>query len=123
MAYLTLSPVQLPGTQGQVLSTTTGAQSLSGFTGFQFANNGLLFVALYVGSSGVGTLTQNFGRKIEGAVAAPPTLALTASTAYLVGNWSPSDFTAQDGTGLTRFDLTGTQTLNSVTLYQLVPVS
>lgn len=123
MARLTLTPVQLPGTQGQVLSTTTGAQSLSGFTGFQFSNNGLLFVILYVGSTGAGNLTQNFGRKIEGAVAAPPVVALTASTPYLFGNWSPFDFTAQDGSGMTLFDLSGTQTLNSVTLYQLVPVS
>lgn len=122
MARLALTPVQMPGTQGMVLGAT-GAQSLSGFTGFQFTNNGLLFVALYVGSSGAGNLTQNFGRKIEGAIAAPPTVALTASTNYLFGPWSPSDFTIQDGTGLTGFDLSGTQTLNSVTLYQLVPVS
>jgi hypothetical protein len=123
MARLTLTPVQLPGTQGMVLSATTGAQSLSGFTGFQFVNNGGLFVALYIGSGGVGTVVQNFGRKIEGAIAAPPTVAVSNSTVYLFGPWSPSDFTAQDGSGLTGFDLTGTQTTNSITLYQLSPLS
>jgi hypothetical protein len=123
MARLTLTPVQLPGTQGMVLSATTGAQSLSGFTGFQFTNNGSLFIALYVGSAGAGNLVQNFGRKIEGAIAAPPTVALANSTNYLFGPWSPSDFTIQDGTGLTGFDLSGTNTTNSVTLYQLSPLS
>ena len=123
MARLTLTPVNLPGTQGMVLSSTTGAQSLSGFTGFQFSNNGLLWIVLYIGSGGAGNLTQNFGRKIESAIAAPPVVAVSASTNYLFGNWSPYDFTAQDGSGNTLFDLSGTQTTNSVTLYQLSPLT
>lgn len=123
MARLALSPVQMPGTAGQVLSATTGAQSLSGFTGFQFANNGLLWIALYIGSGGAGNLSQNLGRGVAGIVPTEPPVALTASTIYQFGNWSPADFTSRDGTGLTYFDISGTQTTNSVTLYQLVPVS
>ena len=123
MARLTLTPVNVPGTQGMVLSSTTGAQSLSGFTGVQFANNGMMFLVVYVGSGGAGNLTQNFGRTIEGVVAPNPAVALSASTNYLFGNWKPFDFTAQDGSGLTYFDLTGTQTTNSVTLYQVVPLT
>jgi hypothetical protein len=123
MARLTLSPVNMPGTQGMVLSATAGAQSLGSSTiGVQFTNNGEMFLAVYVGSSGACNFTQNFGRTIEGAIAAPVVVALADSTNYLFGPWSPSDFTAQDGSGLTYFDfsvLTG----NSVTLYQLVPVS
>lgn len=123
MARLTLTPVQLPGTQGMVLSASVGAQTLTGSTlGVQFTNNGMLFLAVYVGASGAGNFTQNFGRKIEGAIAAPPVVALANSTNYLFGPWSPTDFTAQDGTGLTYFDfsvLTG----NSVTLYQISPLS
>jgi hypothetical protein len=106
-----------------VLSSTTGAQSLAGFTGFEFTDNGLLFVALYIGSGGAGNLTQNIGRKVQGIVAPEPPVALAASTNYLFGNWSPADFTATDGTGYVEFDLSGTQTANSVTLYQLIPVS
>jgi hypothetical protein len=120
---LTLVPVNVPGPAGMLLSATTGAQSLSGFTGIQFVNNGLLWIVLYIGSGGAGNLTQNFGRTIEGVVAPNPPVALTAGSNYLFGNWKPSDFTAQDGSGLTYFDLSGTQTANSVTLYQLVPVS
>lgn len=121
MSRLTLSPVQMPGTAGMVLSATTGAQSLSGSTGFQFVNNGLLFIALYIGSGGAGNLSQNLGRAVAGIVPTEPPVALTASTNYLFGNWSPTDFTSRDGTGLTYFDISGTQTNNSVTLYQLVP--
>jgi hypothetical protein len=123
MARLTLVPVNMPGAAGMALSATTGAQSLSGFTGFQFANNGLLFVALYVGSGGGGNLTQNFGRTVAGVIAPNPPVAVTAGSNYLFGNWKPSDYTATDGSGLTYFDLTGTQTANSVTLYQLIPAS
>jgi hypothetical protein len=123
MALLTLSPVQLPGPAGMVLSPTAGAQSLSGFTGFQFLDNGSCFVIIYVGSSGAGNLTQTFGRTIEGVSSQIPNVALSASTNYLFGTWSPSDFTARDGTGNVEFTLSGTQTLNTITLYQLSPAT
>lgn len=123
MARLTLTPVNMPGTQGMIMSATTGAQTLTGSTtGVQFTNNGEMFLAVYVGASGACNFTENFGRKIEGAVAAPPVVALANSTNYLFGPWSPSDFTAQDGTGFTYLDFS-VMTGNSVTLYQLVPVS
>jgi hypothetical protein len=121
MALLTLNPVQLPGPAGAVLSSTKGAQSLSGFTGFQFADNGSCFIIIYIGSSGAGNLTQTFGRTIEGISSGEPPVALSASTNYMFGTWSPSDFTARDGTGNVEFTLSGTQTLNSITLYQLSP--
>lgn len=123
MARLALTPVQLPGPAGMVISPTTGAQSLATFTGFQFLDNGSCFVILYIGSGGVGTLVQTFGRTIEGVASAIPAVALANSTNYLFGTWSPSDFTRQDGSGLVEFDLTGTQTTNTITLYQLSPAS
>lgn len=122
MARLTLTPVQMPGTKGIVLGTT-GAQTVGANTGISFTNNGLLYIALYIPGGYSGNLVQNFGRGVEGVIPAPVTVALTASTNYLFGPWSPSDFTAQDGTGLTSFDLSGTNTSVTVTLYQLVPVS
>ena len=123
MALLTLAPVQLPGPAGMVLSSTAGAQSLATFTGFQFTDNGSCFVILYIGSSGAGNLTQTFGRTIEGVSSGIAPVVLTASTNYLFGTWSPSDFTARDGTGLVEFTLSGTQTLNTITLYQLSPAT
>jgi hypothetical protein len=121
MSLLTLSPVQMPGTAGMVLDTS-GAQSLTGVTGVQFTNNGELFLAVYVGSAGAGNFTQNFGRGIEGVIPDPIVAALADSTNYLFGPWDPDDFTQQDGTGLTTFDFS-VVTGNSVTLYQLVPLS
>lgn len=118
---VTLQPVQMPGTAGMVLSATTGAQSLSGFTGFQFVNNGLLWIALYIGTGGSGNLTQNLGRGVAGIIPSEPPVALTAGQNYMFGPWDPDDFTARDGSGLTYFDISGTQAANSVTLYQLVP--
>ena len=120
MARVTLSPVNLPGT-GSLILPSTGAQTLATFTGVQFINNGTMFLAIYVGVSGAGNITQNFGRTIESQLPAPIVNAVVNSTNYLLGPWSPSDFTAQDGTGLTYIDFSGTQTLNSVTLYQLSP--
>lgn len=120
MARVTLSPVNFPGSAGITLPAT-GAQSMSGFTGVQFINNGTMVLAVYIGSSGAGNVTQNFGRTIESQLPAPIVVAVIASTNYIFGPWSPSDFTAQDGTGLTYIDFSGTQTLNSVTLYQLSP--
>lgn len=119
MARVTLTPANLSGTQALVLPAT-GAQSLATFTGVQFVNNGLMFLAIYIGASGAGNFTQNFGRTVEGAIPAPVVDALANSTNYLLGPWSPSDFTAQDGTGLTYFDFS-VVTGNSVTLYQLDP--
>jgi hypothetical protein len=78
-----------------------------------------MIVAVYVSSGGAGNFVQNFGKKVEGQTIAAITVALTASTNYLFGPWSPADFTSLDGTGLTYFDLSGTNTSNTVTLYEL----
>lgn len=122
MTQLTLTPVQMPGSKGIVLGAS-GAQTVGANAGISFVNNGQLLIALYIPGSYSGNLVQNFGRGVEGVIPAPVTVALTASTNYLFGPWSPSDFTAQDGTGLTNFGLSGTNTSVTVTLYQLVPVS
>ena len=124
MARLTLTgPISLPGTKGIVLPTS-GVQTVGANTGFQWTgNNGRQCVAIYVASGGSGNLTMNFGRTVEGQVPAPEVVALTASTNYLFGPFSPSDFTALDGTGNTYFDLSGTNTSNTVTLYELDPVT
>jgi hypothetical protein len=123
MARLTLVPVQLPGPAGMVMSPTTGAQSLATFTGFQFLDNGSCFIVIYVGSGGTGNLTQTFGKTIESVSSGIAPVTLANSTNYLFGTWSVSDFTRQDGSGLVEFDLTGTQTGNTITLYQLSPAS
>lgn len=123
MARLSLTgPISLPGTKGIVLPTS-GVQTVGSNTGVSFTNNGRQFLAIYVSSGGAGNLTMNLGRTVEGQVPAPIVVALSASTNYLFGPFSPADFTAQDGTGLTNFDLSGTQTSNTVTLYELDPVS
>jgi hypothetical protein len=121
MARVALQPVQMPGTAGMVLGAS-GAQTLATFSGVQFTNNGELFLAVYVGSSGAGNFTQKFGRGIEGVIPDPIVVALANSTNYLFGPWDPGDFTQQDGTGLTTFDFS-VVTGNSVTLYQLVPLT
>jgi len=123
VARLTLTgPISLPGTKGIVLPAA-GVQTVGANTGLQFVNNGRMFVALYIPAAYAGNLVQNFGRTVEGAIAAPPTVALTASTNYLFGPWLPSDFTALDGTGLTYLDLSGTNTTVTCTLYELDPVT
>lgn len=120
MSRLALTPQVLTGVQG--LTLPASGVALTGSTGVSFTNNGLMFLAVYVGSSGAGNLTMNFGRTVEGSAPAAKVQALTNSTNYLLGPWSPSDFTAQDGTGLTNFDFS-VVTGNSVTLYELIPVS
>lgn len=120
MTRLTLTPVTLTGTSALTLGTS--GTPLTGNTGVQFANNGLLFLVVYTGASGAGNITQNFGRTVEGAIPAPKVQAIVNSTNYILGNWSPSDFTAQDGTGMTYLDFS-VVTGNSVTLYQLVPLT
>lgn len=123
MTQLALTgPIQVPGSKGIVLPAA-GVQTVGTNAGISFTNNGLMFIALYIPGSYTGNFVQNFGRTIEGQLPAPITVALTASTNYLFGPWSPMDYTAQDGTGLTNFGLSGTNTSVTVTLYQLVPVS
>lgn len=123
MARVTLTAQNLPGTSGtlaQIQLPAAGVQSLATFTGVAFANNGLMFLYVVVGVAGAGNVTYNFGRTVEGQFPAPVVVALANSTNYLLGPWSPTDFTAQDGTGLTYFDFS-VVTGNSVTLYQLIP--
>jgi len=126
MARVTLTPINLQGTNlaNAVISATAGATSLAtaGITGVQFVNNGSMFMYVVIGSAGAGNLTLNLGRTTEGQLPVPFVLALANSTNYLLGPWSPSDFTAHDGTGQTYFDFSVT-TGNSVSLYQLIPLT
>ena len=116
MARATLTPAACTGTTALTLGSS-GTQALTGFTGVQFVNNGLMFLVVYTGASGAGNVTQNFGRTIEGSIPAPKVQAISNSTNYILGPWSPSDFT-----GLTYIDFS-VVTGNSVTLYELIPVS
>lgn len=116
------APVSLPGSKGIVLPAA-GISAVGANTGVSFANNGRMFLAVYVPGGYSGNLVQNFGRTVEGQAPSPVTVALTASTNYLFGPWSPYDFTASDGTGLTYLDLSGTNTSLTVTLYELDPLT
>lgn len=120
MARTTITATNFKGTAGMTFPTA-GATALTGFTGVQFQNNGLMILYVSVGAAGAGNITQNFGRTIEGAIAAPVVVAVANSTNYVLGPWSPTDFTAQDGSGLTYIDFS-VVTGNAVTLYQLSPV-
>jgi hypothetical protein len=118
VARVTLTPTPFAGAAGFILSTTTGAQSLSGYTGVQFINNGALFLAVYNGS-GSQTITQLIGGKVQGISPTVSAAALTASTNFLYGNWSQKDYTQLDGSGMQYIDFGGTQANVSVTLYAL----
>jgi hypothetical protein len=123
MARVTLTPVNLAGTAGLTLPAA-GAQSLTGFTGVQFVNNGLLWLAVYVGVAGACNMDQQIGGQVQGQLyptsPSPFRKALANSTNYLFGPWSAKDFTQLDGSGMTYIDFT-VVTGNTVTLYQLVP--
>src|ERR1039457_6792975 len=118
MARVTLTPTPFAGAAGFILSPTTGAQSLSGYTGVQFINNGALFLAVYNGS-GSQTITQLIGGKGQGISPTVSPAALTPSPNYLYGNWSQKDYTQLDGSGMQYIDFGGTQANVSVTLYAL----
>jgi hypothetical protein len=121
MARVTLTPVNLAGPSGLMLPSS-GAQTLATFTGVNFVNNGLMFLAVYIGSGGACNIQSNIGPKRQGATYPASTIqvALSNSTNYLIGPWSAADFTQPDGTGLTWIDFS-VVTGNSVTLYQCVP--
>lgn len=120
MARATLTPVALTGTKA-ITFAAAGATSVTN-PGVQFQNNGLMFLYVSIGASGAGNITMNFGRTVEGAIPAPVVVAVSNSTNYLLGPWSPTDFTAQDGTGFTYIDFS-VITGNAVTLYECIPVS
>jgi hypothetical protein len=120
VARLALTPVICTGTSALTLASS--GTPLTGNTGVSFVNNGLMFLVIYTGASGAGNVTQNFGRTVEGSAPAAKVQAIANSTNYILGPWSPSDFTAQDGTGNTYIDFS-VVTGNSVTLYELVPVT
>jgi hypothetical protein len=120
MARVTLTPVNMKGAAGLTLPSS-GAQSLSGFTGVQFINNGMLWLAVYNGT-GSQTITQTIAGQVQGIAPTVSPLALTASTNYLFGNWSQKDYTQLDGSGMQYIDFGGTQANISVTLYQVTPI-
>jgi hypothetical protein len=120
MARVTLTPVNLKGAAG-LTSPAAGAQSLSGFTGVQFINNGLVWLAVYNGT-GSQTMTQFIAGQVQGIAPTVAPLALTASTNYLFGNWSQKDYTQLDGSGMQYIDFGGVPANITVTLYQLVPI-
>ena len=64
MARVTLIPVTKAGAKGLTIPSS-GAQSLSGFTGVQFVNNGQMTLLVYNGT-GSQTITQNIGGQVQG---------------------------------------------------------
>ena len=117
---VTLTPVAMNGAAGLVLPAA-GAQSLSGFTGVQLVNSGMLMLAVYNGT-GSQTITQNIGGRVQGVSPTVAPVNLTASTNYLFGNWSAKDYTQLDGSGFMYVDFGGTVANITVTLYQLSPI-
>jgi hypothetical protein len=93
------------------------ATNLTGFTGVNFANNGAILLRIVVGASGVGNVTFNFSRTTEGQLPAPFVVAVSNSTTYIFGPFSPSDF--NDASGLIQIDKSGTVTGDSAGLYLL----
>jgi len=123
MARVSLTPINLQGTSlNNAVLPAAGATSLVGFTGVQFINNGSMFLYITIGVGGGGTVTMNLGRTTEGQLPVPFTVTTAASTNYLLGPWSPSDFTSHDGTGQTYFDFSSV-VLTAASLYQLIPLT
>lgn len=104
-----------PGPGGSVVLPAAEGTSLNTFTGFNFANNGGILVRLVVGASGVGSVTINFTRTVDGALPAPLTIAVANSTTYILGPWGPSNY--NDANGLIQIDKSGTVTADTVGLY------
>lgn len=121
MARVTLAPVTLAGPSGLLLPAA-GAQALTGFTGVQFVNNGMVFLVAYIGAAGAGNVQSNIGRKVQGQPYPAATLqaAVANSSNYLFGPWSAADFTQLDGSGNAWIDFSVVAG-NSVTLYQCIP--
>lgn len=120
MARVTLTPVNKAGAKGLTIPSS-GAQSLSGFTGVQFVNNGMMTLLVYNGT-GTQTITQQIGGQVQGVSPTVAPVSLTASTTTEWGPWSAKDYMQLDGTGMTYIDFGGTQANISVTLYQTIPV-
>lgn len=118
-ARVTLTPVNMPGAPGLTLPAA-GQQSLATFTGVQFVNSGMLWLAVYNGT-GSQTITELIGGKIQGIAPTVTPIALTASTNVMFGPWSRTDYTQLDGSGMQYIDFGGTQANITVTLYQLIP--
>jgi hypothetical protein len=121
MARVTLTPVNKTGAKGLTIPAA-GTQSLSGFTGVQFVNNGQMTLLVYNGS-GTQTITQQIGRQVQGLSETVAALAITASTNVEFGPWSASDYMQVDGSGMTYIDFGGVPANITVTLYQTSPVS
>lgn len=121
MARVTLTPVTKAGAAGLTIPTATGAQALTGFTGVQFINNGMMTLVVYNGT-GSQTITQLIGRKVQSLAPTVAAVSLTASTVTEWGPWSPTDYTQLDGSGMQYIDFGGTAANLSVTLYQTVPI-
>lgn len=101
MSILTLPAptITLGGTfsAGTVLPATEPGVMVTGNTGFQFANNGAMFLRMVVAVAGTATATFNLSKTVEGQIPAPFTQVLANSTAYIFGPFSPSDFNDVNG--------------------------
>jgi hypothetical protein len=103
-------------------SASAQGTAWSAATGVGYVNNGQMYLWCWNSSGSAVTATVNFGRKVEGQTVTPLTASIPAGAATALGPYSPSDFTALDGSGLTYVDFSVVTGLY-VALYQLVPVS
>lgn len=99
---------------GTVLPTSETA--LSSNAGFSFPNNGAVLLRVCIGSSGAGNLSLVVQRLVEQEQPAAIVIALSNSTNYIFGPFSPGDF--NDVNGLFQ-GLLSVQTGNSVGVYKL----
>jgi hypothetical protein len=90
-------------------------------TGVAFYDNGENYLWCWNGSGSVITATVAFATQVEGQAVTAFTPALPAGVATALGPYSPHDFTAHDGTGLTYITFSSVTSLY-VALYQLIPV-
>lgn len=100
---------------GVLLSTTDGT-AFGANTGINWYNNGAIVVHLSIGASGAGSVTVPFQFTVEGAALTALTVAVSNSSSYLLGPYSPSKH--NDSSGLCHLDIS-VQTGNYYALYLL----
>lgn len=126
MSRITLSaPIShaASGTQYPVApSASAQGTAWASNTGVGYVSNGENYLWCWNSSGSAVTATVNFGRKVEGQAVNPLTPSIPAGQATALGPYSPSDFTALDGSGLTYVDFSSVTGLY-VELRQLVPVA
>ena len=120
MTTLALAAPSVAIASGNALGTVLPAAetSMAANAGFSFPNNGGVLLRVVIGSAGAGNLSLVVQKTVEGQTPAAIVLALSNSTTYIFGPFSPSDF--NDVNGLFQ-GLLSVPTGNSVGVYSLPP--